>query len=62
MIPSPPAKFREHFSGRLKSLCRLLSTFRTPKVEHKHLAEHQVVGELVAKGLHETVRAHSAPS
>lgn len=62
LIPSPPENFREHFSGRLKSLCRPLSMFRTPKVEHKHSAEHQVVGEIIAKGLHETVRALSAPS
>lgn len=62
LVPLSLAEFRKHFSGRLKSLCRPLSTFYSPKVEHKHPAEHQVVGELVAEGLHEVVRENSAPS
>ena len=57
-----PVEFCEHFLEHLGSLCKQLPMFCSPKGEHKHSIEHQVVGERVAQRLHEVVRASSAPS
>ena len=48
MVPPSPAEFREQVLRYLGSLCGPLPMFRSPKVEHKHPAEHQVTGERVA--------------
>ena len=62
MVPLSLDEFREHVLEYLKSFCGLLPMFCSPKVEHKHPVEHQVVGEQVIKRRHEMVRANSTPS